>query len=329
LFEQGITVEEASKIKAAAQNLSTKGLKSEAIATGDDKIAFLNHEIHRKTSDGNGIETVSIEFTVKNISNLLVASVLFEAVLYYIDGTVLDTVRHKTIELRPNASRTLCIYYSENDADKINSYSLKVIETTLPMTSTVTGNDKIIILKHHLTITAESYFGQRSCIDFSIRNISEVTIATIIFEAVFYDIEGNILNTVRRTEVELNPNVSRTVLITYPDTKLFGKVKSYKVRIARMVTADAEKVQLRLQEARTTGAGEEEIRGRVKNISTVRTDSALVANFFNRKKEDVGTKVVIIRNIEPGEIRQFRFKFKPQPGDKVDSYTLTFGEIAE
>ncbi len=324
MLEQGI-----KKNSNTVQNLSSHETKSKAIVTGDDKIAFLSHNIHRKVIDDNGMETTSIEFTVKNSSNSLIASVLFEAVFYDIDGAILDTVRQKTIEMKPDTNHNLCINYSGDDAGKISSYSLKVIEETLPIASTVTGNDKIMILKHHLTITAESYFGRRSCVDFAIRNISEVTIATVIFEAVFYDIEGNVLDTVRQTEIELKPDVSRTVLIIYPNTILFEKVKSYKVRIAKMVTVDNEKVQLRFQKARTTDKGEEEIYGRVKNISIEKTDSAMVANFFNRKKESVGIKVVNIKGIEPEEVRQFRLTFKPQEDDKVDSYTLTFGEIVE
>jgi hypothetical protein len=326
LFEQGIT--------SIADNLiieepEKKSKSIEMIVTCDNKIKFLNYDIHRIDKDKNSTEAISIEFSIKNTSNLWIGGVLFGAVLYDRDGKILDTIQYKTKDIKPNAIRNLQMNCSGCNIDNIKCCTLKVIKIIFLPESTVTGNDKIIILKHYLTTKAESYFGRRRCVDFSIRNISEITIATIIFEAVFYDIEGNILDTVRHTEVELKPNISRTVFIVCDNTKLFEKISGYKVRIVKMVTADAEKVQLRLQEARTTGAGEEEIRGRVKNISTVRTDSALVANFFNRKKEDVGTKVVIIRNIEPGEIRQFRFKFKPQPGDKVDSYTLTFGEIAE
>ena len=96
-----------------------------------------------------------------------------------------------------------------------------------------------------------------------------------------------------------------------------------------MRTADDEKIQLQRHEIRTTDAGEEEVRGIAKNISEVKTDAALVATFLDSKKGNIGTRVVILRDIEPNTIRQFDFKFKPQEGDIVGTYTLNIGDIVE
>ncbi|GAI57443.1 unnamed protein product, partial [marine sediment metagenome] len=163
--------------------------------------------------------------------------------------------------------------------------------------------------------------------ELAIRNVSDSTIATAVFEAVFLDIEGNILDTVEHRESDLKPERSRAILIntSIPES---DKVKSYDVRIIRTTTADVEKVQLRRHEIRTTETGEE-VRGIVKNLSEVKTDAALVATFFDPKKETIGTKVIILRDIEPGTIRQYQFKFKPQEGDVVRTYTLNIGEIEE
>jgi hypothetical protein len=161
-------------------------------------------------------------------------------------------------------------------------------------------------------------------VELAIRNVSDSTIATAVFEAVFYDQEGNILDTVKHREIDLKPDTSRAIHITSSINEI-DKVKSYGVRIIRTTTADVEKVQLRRHEMRTTEAGEEEISGTVKNISEVKTDAALVATFYDPKKENIGTKVLVLRDIEPNTIRQFDFKFKPQEGDIVRSYSLNVG----
>jgi hypothetical protein len=165
-------------------------------------------------------------------------------------------------------------------------------------------------------------------LELAIRNVSDSTIATAVFEAVFYDKEGNILDTIQHREVDLKPDTSRAVHISFSkfDCK---QVKSYDVRIIRTTTADVEKVQLRRHEIGTTQTGEEEISGTVKNLSEVKTDAALVATFYDGRKEAIGTKVLVLRDIEPNAIRQFDLRFRPQEGDRVRTYTLDVGEIVE
>jgi len=198
---------------------------------------------------------------------------------------------------------------------------------------TATGNEKIKILKHSLPETDmsrdEEYTSGEEypiSVELAIRNVSDSTIATTVFEAVFYDEEGNIVDTVKHREICLQPNTSRAIRISSSETE-YDKVKSYDVRVVRTTTADVEKVQLRRHEIRTTETGEEEIRGIVKNISEVKTDTAVVVTFYDPKKENIGTKVLVLRDIEPNTIRQFDLKFKPQEGDRVGTYSLNVGEI--
>jgi hypothetical protein len=166
-------------------------------------------------------------------------------------------------------------------------------------------------------------------VEVAIKNISGVTAATIIFEARFFDIEGNVLETARRTEVDLKPGGSRALLLQYPRQESSYKLKSYAINIVKMTTADVEKVQLRRHEIKTNPAGESVVEGVVKNISTAKTDVALVANFLNPQKESIGSHVVLIRGMEPESIKRFKMNFKAQPGDTVRTYTLTTGELAE
>jgi len=300
----------------------------EPMVIGNEKITIIRHDIYRIGGDDT-TEAVIIELVAKNVSGVTIGSALFEAELYDIEGNTLNVFEHKTIDLQPSINRKIKMKYSGQDSDKVRSYRVKIAKISNPPEPKVTGNEKIKILKHSLKIDTQSldYQGQTATADISIRNVSDIKIATLVFEAVFYDIEGNITDIVKRKELELEANTSRAISIRSKPHK-DRQLKSYDIRITRMTTSDVEKVQLRRNEIKTTNAGEEVV-GIVKNISNVKTDTALVANFFNREKESIGTKVLILRDIEPGNIKQFYFNFKPMEGDKVNSFKLIIGEIVE
>jgi hypothetical protein len=324
--------QETVKEEPLSEEQSTEEAKEtpkvpEPTAIGDEKIAILKHDIYRKGGDDSTAE-MGIEMVVKNVSDKMIGSVLFEAVLYDIEGKVLDTVEHKTIKLDANRSRTIRITSSAPESDKVKSYHVRLAKTVMTPEPTATGNEKVIILKHSLSkiIDLDRRSGGSTGAELAIRNVSDSTIATLVFEALFYDIEGNILDIVKHKEVDLKPNFSRAILISTSILES-DRVESYDVRIIRTTTADVEKVQLRKHEIRTTEAGEEEVSGIVKNLSNVKTDAALVATFYDSKKENIGTKVIILRDIEPNSIKQYHFKFKPQEGDRISAYSLNIGEI--
>jgi hypothetical protein len=204
-----------------------------------------------------------------------------------------------------------------------------VKETMIVPKQTVTGNDFIIILKHRICEKDDKRDGRFQVgIELAIRNISESTISTIVFEAQFYNIEGNILDTVKHKEIELKPKTSRAVFIQSSIMQQ-NVVRGYDLKIARMTTADAEKVQLRRHEIRTTATGGEEVRGILKNISNVRTDAALIATFTDAKDEKIGIRVIQVKDIESGELRKFHFIFSPLEGEKIKTYSLDIGEMIE
>ena len=194
-----------------------------------------------------------------------------------------------------------------------------------------TGNAQVAVLKHDLVdAVIDPQDNSRrfpAGVELAISNDSDTTIATAVFEALFYDHEGNILDTVKHREVDLRPNRSRGILISSLQYE-YEKVKSYDVRLTRTTTADVEKVQLRKHDLWTTETGEEEISGIVKNISEVKTDAAVVITFYDANRENIGTKVVVLKDIEPDTFRQYDLRFKPQEGDTVGSYGLAIGEIA-
>ncbi len=194
---------------------------------------------------------------------------------------------------------------------------------------TATGNAQVTILKHCLGSIMDQHGDVGpTIIDLAARNVSDSTIATALFEAVFYDEEGNIIDTARHIEIDWQPDTSRGMDITSSLSKFDrDKIKSYHLTLVRTSTADVEKVQLRRHELTTTETGEEEATGIVKNISQVKTDAAVVAIFYDDRKDNIGTRVLVLRDMEPSAIREFRIQFKPQAGDVVASCTINVGEV--
>jgi len=188
--------------------------------------------------------------------------------------------------------------------------------------STATGNDEVIVINHQLIeqedrTTEQVWTG----VSLAIRNVTESTVARILFIANFYDNKGDLLNTVEHTALYLKAKTSRSVFInsSINDIRL---VKSYNIRIKETVMADTEKFQIRRNEIRTIETGKEEVRAGIKNISDVESDAVVTATFYNWKKETIGNRAIILRNVEPGKMKYFSFSFTPKEGDILHTYVL-------
>lgn len=193
----------------------------------------------------------------------------------------------------------------------------------------VTGDARLAILKHALSLTDTTQeYPTPADVELAIRNDCDSDIATIVFQARFYDEVGTLIDTVKHREVELNARTSRAIRInsTIPLTQS-SRVCSYEVHVTRTTTAEQEPVQIRRHELTTTQAGEH-VWGIVKNIGEVKTDAAVVWSFYDPNKEIIGTNVVILRGIEPKTIRPYDFIFKPQDGETVRTYSIAVGKIA-
>lgn len=193
-----------------------------------------------------------------------------------------------------------------------------------------TGNDKIIILKHGLAgiVMDRDQEYPIAKVELAIRNVSDFAIATAVFEAIFYDKEGKVVDTVRHSEVELDPATSRAIHIASSiPVYEYDDIVSYDVRLVRMTTVDFEKLQFRNYELGSSETGEEQIKGIVKNLSRVKSDAGVVATFYDAKKETLGTRILMLREIEPNSIRRFDLRFKPQEGETVASCSLSVGEL--
>ncbi len=189
--------------------------------------------------------------------------------------------------------------------------------------SIAVGNDYIAILRHQFYKTAASFRKHifPDCVQLILRNISDTVVSTIFLEAGLYDADGRVIDTFQHKEIDMKPLSSRAVRIILPERSL-AKIKTYNIKVARVNTADVEKIQLRAHEFRTNEDSEEEVRGTVKNLSSTRADAALVASYYNANDESLGGKVIIIRDIEPERIKPFHFKYKPPAGETIKTYNL-------
>jgi hypothetical protein len=334
LADKEIKIRELSYSKTRAEEMARD--KSLTIfsappptAVGDENIAILRHGIYIGAGEWNVYTSAGIELEIKNVSGKIIGSALLEAVFYGVKGNTLDTVQYKISELCPDFSRTIRILSSKPIRDRIISYNVRIIRTAIPPEPVVTGNDRITILYHSYSeaVVEDKKEQHKARIELAIRNVSSLTIATIVFEAIFYDVEGNIVETVKHSETELKANCSRAIFIN-SSVKRAGKFMTYKVRIIRMTTADVERVQLGWRRMTKTGNGDVEIIGKLTNISDAKADSAVIAAFYNAARENIGTKVFIFKGIEPG-VRQFNLVFEPREGDRVADFSLDLGDIQE
>jgi hypothetical protein len=327
---RSITKKEPSGKKLAVKKSGNiyKGAPTEG--PDERKIKVLKHGFYYSDEKDNTKTVMGVELVVINAIDKTIGSILFKAVFYDMEGDVLDTVEYKAIEFVPNISCTLRIASSILNKDNIKGYQVNIVKMVMVPEPNATGNEQVAILKHNFFEGCEGEgidFPFHASAKLVIKNVSESTIASAIFKVVFYDIEGNTLETVRHEEVELKPSASRDVVIRHGIWHN-DAVKSYDVKLIRTTTTDIEKVQLCGWEMATTKTGAEKITGVVKNISEVKTDAALVATFYNYE-EIISTKIVLLRDIEPGSIREFRLLFKPQEGDVVRTNVLRIGDILE
>lgn len=186
----------------------------------------------------------------------------------------------------------------------------------------VYGNDKVAVTKHRLEEIQIYVCMYKISVDFAIKNISEETIASLVFEAKFYDEKGKVLDTILHKEIDFRPGVSRGIILPTNAVITPGVVKSYTVGIVSMTTTETEKVQLRHQALSVDASGEAEMKISVKNISAAKTDAAVLVTFATHNDAFIGDKVLVLRDIEPDTIRKFSFKYKPHSGLNIDKFTI-------
>ncbi|MDD4924127.1 MAG: hypothetical protein PHF74_04755 [Dehalococcoidales bacterium] len=289
----------------------------------NNQIEIISKPVFLKES-GDNLSINGVSLYLKNVSESDIGKVTFNIVFYDTNGDVIETIEHVIKNLVKNKEYPLIIG-SKKGGIAIKNYSVNIVEICAPPSPLVTDNEYIQILNHSfLPIASDSYFeriGQKSVLEIAVRNISNVTIATALFEVTFYDAEGEILDVFEHIETDLKAGKSRSVLI-YSNNFKDIEAKSYNVKLLKTITTDIEKIQLVRHQAKTNKSGSEEIEGIIKNISDIKTDAVLIATFKNLNKEKIGTQVIRIRNVEPNTTRKFQFIFNTPEGEKVKTYTF-------
>jgi hypothetical protein len=290
----------------------------------ENKIAILGHNIFSEDNAGGGSNLV-IALDIKNVMNRTVGSVVFEAVFTDKDGKALDTVEQKVTGLAPDVSRTVRLVYKVDGTKPVENYNVKVRDIVMVPESVACGNDMISVTKHSLKYFDNAIIEGVEC---GIKNTSDKVIATLILECTFFDGEGNILNVTKHKETNLVPGNIRGIIIKPPlDVPAF-LINSYNIRVLRIVTTEVEKVQIIKSEMRTLG-DVKEVSLTCKNISAEKTDAAVIVKFLNDAGENIGIKVIPVKDLEPGTSRQFKISFKPLAGEPVKNHEISVGDLVE
>ncbi len=297
----------------------------EPAATGNEHLEIISHSLY--IGENGGGKGGGVVITMKNIAGRDIGKIAFNIIFYGETGEIIDTVEKYTKDLSKDGMRNLRIEYDKDDAD-IKSYAVSVVKTILTPEPSVTENDKVKITAHSLVEGDPcNEEGFRRSIDVTVKNVFNKAFATVVIEAVFQDGEGNVLDTVRQKAIELKPDSSCQISLApaNPDANMF---RTYKISVCKAVTTDFEKVQLKSHDMKPVDDAVE-VSGVVKNISSGKADAAVVTLFKDVKDEKIATRVIYIRDIEPGTSKQFRFKFAVPAGEAVNSYAISVGSIAE
>lgn len=303
--------------------------KQQSVIAEKPQIEILSHSL-MDLKRGEEVYGKCISISFKSNIDGVVGRLTFQAEFSDLENNILDQAECSVADIERDVTYSIRIMPTQNVCDAVQRYCVKVEEVILTPVPIATGDEKIEVINHSFRETelSEPQSINSSGVDLSIRNISDKTIASATYEAFFYDSEGNILDVVRYKDYDMKPDRSRAISIVSNKVKSFD-LKSYKVSLLKTITTDVEKVQIRSSELNTLENGCEEVRGIVKNISDIKIDTALLVNFKDNKNISVGTRVIIIKDLEPGMVRRFNFIFNPPKGEKVKSCSFDIGEITE
>lgn len=329
-FNQEEIVDKTRGIKLS----SRYNLISDSKVIDDVHITIVKHEfINKKINDIDSIKYLSIQF--KNTSEFNISKVLFNVLFYDAEHNLLDTVEQEFCGFVMSETRIINIETSRAITSQICNYEILIKSITTSPKSIATGNDMVEIIKHNLLIGADPYDSASvsglielsiGAVSLSIRNITDKVLSTIIFNVELYDINNNLIDTIRHNEYELKPLTSRSIMVSSHKYK-GNHATSYKLHIIKTLTTETEKIQLRKHDRITLDGGGERITGLLKNISENKTDTAVIVTFLDSNNEKINTKVLPIKDIDAYSMRRFSFDFYPTCGEIVKGTTVEVGSI--
>ena len=297
------------------------------ILEDNDILSVINHCFCTKPGTTEGVITKGAQFSIKNKSNKSVGSLFLQVLFYDENGNVLDEIERKIFEIAPDSERSFRIFARECNSDNIKNYGIRLSNILMTPEPMVSGNEMVKILKHmFIDAHLDGKETMPATVEVSLQNVSDKTIATLLFNSMFYDIEGNIVEAVKHSEFDIKPNNSRAILVK-SSVEESGIIKSYNVTLNHVLTTDIEKVQIRAKDIVTNKNGEAEISGTAKNISDVELDSSLMAVIYDADENVIGSKSVLFKDMKPGSVHSFKVYFKPQEGTTIKRIVLFIGDI--
>lgn len=312
----------------SAEKLAEMARKApEPVANGNKQVEIVSHKVLPKSGEGSPGKGVYLE--IKNIASAAIGKLTLQTLMFDVKGYVIDTIEKTVTDFQCDKTRILRIVTSAENAD-VKSYEVKIISIAITPVAIATGDERIDILKHGFhESTNEETDEFKKDIEIAIRNVSPATVATTMFNAEIFDAEGNSLGEVRHIESDIKPNISRAVILPINNILGYNSAKSYKITTCKTTTADMQKVLLRRDERKTLPNGDVNVSGMIKNVSGIKTDASVAVTFLDTNKEELGTVVLPVKDIEPGSVKNFSLLFRPPTGEKVKTYTIDIGETAE
>jgi hypothetical protein len=318
--EEGMSLSDEKAVNIVA--VEEVGMSS--IVTGNKQIEIIGH----KPIIRDGIvKGVSINY--RNAADVDIGKAMFEAIFYDIQRNIIDKFVTIVRDVEKNTARILNIEQANDLEGDISSYDVTVINVVITPAPVVKGNGKIQIMGHtSKPAGTEPRVGFATTLEISLRNVTDKTVATAVFNVAYLDSEGNVLDSFKHREKELKAKCSRAVIITTEKVR-YEFVKSYRVILEKTIMVDTEKVQLQRYEMRSIDNGDIEVRTIIKNISGENVNAVLSVTFKDASNEKIATKMVLVNNLNPGMIRKVNFKFDVPDDEIVKICIFEIGDIIQ
>lgn len=205
---------------------------------GNAQIEILSHEFIVDNSGGEQVNT-GVVINIKNITDENIGKAVFNVKMYDTKCEIVDDFQQDAFDIKVGESKLVSFYPAENNDLNIGTYDIELTELTMCLMPSATGNDQIEITNHCFlegnAPYASPFIG--GAVDLAIKNISGKTISTVTFEAQFYDLEGNVIDTVQHEEYDLKPESSRAIYIVSDNVQV-NAAGCYRVTIINTIMAD-------------------------------------------------------------------------------------------
>ncbi|HAS04758.1 MAG TPA: hypothetical protein DCR71_03220 [Dehalococcoidia bacterium] len=186
------------------------------------------------------------------------------------------------------------------------------------------GNKQVEIVSHKvLPKSGEGSPGKGVYLE--IKNITSAAIGKLTLQTLMFDAKEYVIDTVEKTVTDFQCDKTRILRIVTSAEN--ADVKSYEVKITNIAVTPVAVATG--DERKILPNGDVNVSGMIKNVSGIKTDASIAVTFLDTKKEEPGTVVLPVKDIEPGSVKNFSLLFRPPTGEKVKTYTIDIGETAE